>query len=132
LTLLYFVCQRKVKAFILRLSKSKLDFLYKSLKPSRKNMQSIVNLEDNILVNLRQLPPEKQQEVLDFTEFLRQKTVSVSSAHKPTLREIATMPLSERHKILASSIAATAQDFLTDPELTEFATLDEDWELDRV
>jgi hypothetical protein len=132
LTLLYFVCQRKVKAFILRLSKSKLDFLYKSLKPSRKNMKSIVNLEDNILVNLRQLPPEKQQEVLDFTEFLRQKTVSVSSAHKPTLREIATMPLSERHKILASSIAATAQDFLTDPELTEFATLDENWELDRV
>lgn len=96
-------------------------------------MQSIVNLEDSILVNLRQLPLAKQQEVLDFTELLRQKTVSVFSAHKPTLREISAMPLSERHKILASSIAATAHDFSTDPELTEFAALDfEDWELDRV
>jgi hypothetical protein len=38
-------------------------------------MQSIANLEQAILENLRQLPPEKQQEVLDFAEFLRQKTV---------------------------------------------------------
>jgi Protein of unknown function (DUF2281) len=38
-------------------------------------MQSIANLEQSILENLRQLPPEKQQEVLDFSEFLRQKTV---------------------------------------------------------
>ncbi len=37
-------------------------------------MQSIANLEQAILENLRQLPPEKQQEVLDFAEFLRQKT----------------------------------------------------------
>jgi hypothetical protein len=78
-----------VRVFILRLSESKLDFLYESLKPSRKNMQSIANLEDSILANLRQLPLAKQQEVLDFTEFLRQKTASVFSAHKPTLREIA-------------------------------------------
>jgi Protein of unknown function (DUF2281) len=96
-------------------------------------MQSIANLEDSILANLRQLPPAKQQEVLDFTEFLRQKTAAVFNAPKPTLREIAAMPLSERHKILASSIAATAQDFSTDLELTEFAALDiEDWEVDRV
>jgi hypothetical protein len=38
-------------------------------------MQSVVNLEQSILENLRQLPLEKQQEVLDFAEFLRQKTV---------------------------------------------------------
>jgi hypothetical protein len=31
-------------------------------------MQSIANLEQSILENLRQLPPEKQQEVLDFAE----------------------------------------------------------------
>jgi Protein of unknown function (DUF2281) len=36
-------------------------------------MQSTVNLEQVILETLRQLPPERQQEVLDFTEFLRQK-----------------------------------------------------------
>jgi hypothetical protein len=38
-------------------------------------LQSAVNLEQSILDNLRQLPPEKRQEVLDFAEFLRQKTV---------------------------------------------------------
>jgi hypothetical protein len=38
-------------------------------------MQSIANLEQAILENLRQLPPEKQQEVLDFAQFLRQKSV---------------------------------------------------------
>ncbi|NJR63682.1 MAG: DUF2281 domain-containing protein [Cyanobacteria bacterium CRU_2_1] len=37
-------------------------------------MQSLANLEQTLLENLRQLPPEKQQEVLDFAEFLRQKT----------------------------------------------------------
>lgn len=38
-------------------------------------MQTIASLEQSILENLRQLPPEKQQEVLDFAEFLQQKTV---------------------------------------------------------
>ncbi|MGG6294969.1 DUF2281 domain-containing protein [Leptolyngbya sp. AN02str] len=38
-------------------------------------MQSIANLEQAILENLRQLPPDKQQEVLDFAEFLREKIV---------------------------------------------------------
>lgn len=96
-------------------------------------MQSIASLEQSILENLRQLPLEKQQEVLDFAEFLRQKLASVSTAQKQTLQAIATLSLKERHKILAPSIAATVQDFLTDPELTEFSVLDtEDWELEHV
>jgi hypothetical protein len=36
-------------------------------------MQSTANLEQVILETLRQLSPDKQQQVLDFTEFLRQK-----------------------------------------------------------
>ncbi|HEY5138676.1 MAG TPA: DUF2281 domain-containing protein [Methylococcales bacterium] len=39
-------------------------------------MQTTFNLEQAILENFRLLPPEKQQEVLDFTEFLRQKTTA--------------------------------------------------------
>jgi hypothetical protein len=90
-------------------------------------MQSTANLEQAILETLRQLPPSHQQQVLDFTEFLRHKIVSSSA--KPTLQQIAAMPLQQRHQILAPSIAATAQDFLNDPELTEFSALDaEDWE----
>ncbi len=48
---------------------------------------------------------------------------------KLSLQEIARLPVKERHQILAPFIAATAEDFLTDPELTEFSVLDgEDWE----
>lgn len=37
-----------------------------------------MNTEEAILETLRSLPPDKQQEVLDFAEFLRQKTESES------------------------------------------------------
>ncbi len=33
-----------------------------------------MNIEQAVLENLRELPRDKQQEVLDFTKFLRQKT----------------------------------------------------------
>ncbi|NES71696.1 MAG: DUF2281 domain-containing protein [Okeania sp. SIO2D1] len=32
-----------------------------------------MNIEQTLLKNFRELPPEKQQEILDFSEFLRQK-----------------------------------------------------------
>jgi len=34
-----------------------------------------MNLEQAVLDKLRGLPPERQQEVLDFAEFLQQKTM---------------------------------------------------------
>lgn len=34
-----------------------------------------MNLEQAVLEKLRTLPPERQQEVLDFVEFLQQKTL---------------------------------------------------------
>ncbi|MEG3957737.1 DUF2281 domain-containing protein [Microcoleus sp. herbarium2] len=108
-------------------------------------MSETVNFEQAVLENLRQLPREKQQEVLDFAQFLVQKAdqkkqlpsesseSNTSSTTAPSLklslREIASLPIAERHKILAPYIAATAEDFLTYPELTEFSVLDgEDWE----
>ncbi|MBG1271542.1 hypothetical protein F8S12_36840 [Nostoc sp. WHI] len=49
-----------------------------------------------------------------------------------SLREIARLPIAERHKILEPFIAATAEDFFNDPELTEFSVLDgEDWETEN-
>jgi hypothetical protein len=48
------------------------------------------------------------------------------------LFEIARLPIAERHKLLAPSIPATVDDFLHDPELTEFSILDgEDWEIEN-
>ena len=91
-------------------------------------MQNAVNIEQIIIEKLRNLPPEKQQEVLDFTEFLWQKLTAKITTSKLSLRQIAALPLDERHQLLARSIPATADDFLTHPELTEFSILDtEDW-----
>jgi hypothetical protein len=48
---------------------------------------------------------------------------------KMSLQEIAKLPLEERHKLIAPYVAAMAEDFLNDSELTEFSVLDlEDWQ----
>lgn len=104
-------------------------------------MSDTIDIEQAILENLRSLSHDKQQEVLDFVEFLVQKTANqkqlvneaVSKPQKRlSLQEIASLPIAERHKILEPFIAATAEDFLTDPELTEFSVLDgEDWEIEH-
>ncbi|MEG3849485.1 hypothetical protein QT971_18985 [Microcoleus sp. herbarium19] len=103
-------------------------------------MAETINFEQAVLEILRQLPRKKQQEVLEFVQFLVQKALhqkqlssesseyNSSSTTAPTLklslRAIATLPIAERHKILAPYMAATAEDFLTYPELTEFSVLD--------
>ena len=103
-------------------------------------MAEIINFEQAVLYNLRQLPTEKQEEVLDFVQFLVQKAElknqlpsdssesnslsTTQPALKLSLREIARLPIAERHKILAPYMAATAEDFLANPELTEFSVLD--------
>ncbi len=38
-----------------------------------------MNIEQAILEKIRELPPDKQQEVLDFSEFLNQKVKTTSS-----------------------------------------------------
>jgi Protein of unknown function (DUF2281) len=94
-------------------------------------MQNTMGLEQAVLENLRLLPPEKQQEVLDFVEFLRQKFSGRLISPHPSLRQIAALPVSERHKLLAPYIPDTAEDFRTDLALTEFSVLDtEGWDLD--
>ena len=97
-------------------------------------MAEIINFEQTVLENLRLLPTGKQQEVLEFVQLLVQKNIQITqlSSDSPitqpvitlSLQEIAKLPLTERHQILAPFIAATAEDFLTDPELTEFSVLE--------
>lgn len=43
-----------------------------------------MSVEEAVVENLRSLPLDKQQEVLDFIQFLRQK--SAASHHQTTLR----------------------------------------------
>lgn len=111
-------------------------------------MSETINIEQAVLNHLRMLPDKKQQEVLDFVQFLVQETGQVKQSNKEatelyissktqpkkhlSLQKIARLPVAERHQILAPFIAATAEDFLNDPELTEFSILDgEDWETEN-
>lgn len=92
------------------------------------------NIEQEVLDNLKLLPPDKQQEVLDFIQFIQHKLKlsQVDSKNQLSLKEIARLPIAERHKLLTASIAKTAEDFLNDSELTEFSILDgEDWETEN-
>jgi hypothetical protein len=67
-------------------------------------MQSTATLEQTLLNHLRQLPPDKQQEVLDFAEFLRQKVFPLPPLPtQPSLQQLASLPLSQRHQALAPS-----------------------------
>ncbi|MGD1716941.1 hypothetical protein [Dapis sp. BLCC M172] len=67
----------------------------------------------------------------DLIGAIDSQAVAMESPTRLSMREIARLPVAERHKILAPYIAATAEDFLNDPELTEFSVLDgEDWELE--
>ena len=95
-------------------------------------MQTSIDYEQIVLNNLRQLSPTQQQEVVNFTEFLRQKFTQATTDSMLSLQQLAYLPVKERHQHLKATIAATANDFLTDPELTEFSVLDgEDWEIEH-
>lgn len=42
-----------------------------------------MNIEQAIIEKLRTLPPDKQQQVLDFAEFLQQKSISKRPRRSP-------------------------------------------------
>lgn len=54
------------------------------------------HIEQMIVEKLRSLPPKKQQEVLDFTEFLCHKTELVNR------RAFMKLPIEERRRILTA------------------------------
>ena len=88
--------------------------------------------EQIVLNNLRQLSPSQQQEVVNFTEFLRQKFTPQPPQSILSLQQLASLPIAQRHQYLRATIAATTDDFLTNPELTEFNVLDgENWEIEH-
>jgi chorismate-pyruvate lyase len=69
-----------------------------------------VNPEQELLTKWRSLPQDKQEEVLDFVEFLRLK----NSANKT--------PLGERLRQIRSRIVASGKPLLTQDEIeTELA-----------
>lgn len=90
-----------------------------------------IDMEKAVVEHFRELPVAQQREVLDFVEFLAHR-LATPKQQTLTLLEIAKLPIAERHKLIAPSIHATVDDFLHDPELTEFSVLDgEDWEIEH-
>lgn len=84
-----------------------------------------LNLGDFINV----LSRYKNYTVQNKNEEITKTSIEAEPQTKLSLQQIALLPLKERHKLLAASIALTAEDFLNDPELTEFSILDgEDWD----
>ncbi|OKH29950.1 hypothetical protein NIES2119_31765 [[Phormidium ambiguum] IAM M-71] len=71
-----------------------------------------MSIEEAILVHIRVLPPEKQQEVLDFAEFLRLKTVNP----KP-LNLTLQSSLGERLRQIRGRIVASGTPLLNREEL---------------
>lgn len=109
-------------------------------------MKQTINIERKLLQYLRVLPPEKQQEVLDFVQFLVQRSQQVKllqnapsdfsiSPAEPTpskrwFRDFLTRIL-EAHKILELPRESATQQDLTAAQLTEFFVLDgEDYLID--
>ena len=89
----------------------------------------LASLEQTLITKLRQLPSDCQQQIIDLVDFLWEQQTNPLPETLPSLPEIATLPLSQRYALLMPYMAATAEDFAQDPDLTEFADLDtEDWE----
>ena len=94
-------------------------------------MPEASQIQQAVIAKLRQLPLAKQQAVLNFIDALQPEPHRSATASL-SLRKIAALPLAERHQWLQPQISTIAEDFRTDPALTEFATLDgEDWEIDH-
>lgn len=100
-------------------------------------MTSSVKIEQALLAKLKQLPLEKQQEVLDFAEFLYQNITATQNLHTRTEDENTTetrsltqrlafikLPLEERRRILAQQAEAMIAHYQQDTEWQELSTGD--------
>jgi hypothetical protein len=76
-----------------------------------------MSVEQSILEKLRILPPEKQQEVLDFAEFLTQKIERVpftqDEIQSSSQDEISKSPLGQRLRAIRAKIVASGESLLT-------------------
>ena len=63
-----------------------------------------MNIEQAVLENLRELPADKQQEVLDFTEFLRRNIKSVFPEKKTKTNQLTPQEKAERWRKFVVSL----------------------------
>jgi len=89
-------------------------------------MTETVNLEQTLIETVRSLPQPQQEAVLSFARSLSSNTSSPAEPPPLTLslQQIAKLPIAERNKLIAPYISAMAEDFQTNPELTNFSVFD--------
>ncbi len=63
-----------------------------------------MNIEQAVLENLRELPSDKQQEVLDFTKFLRQNTKPVNSVKETNTAQLTSQEKSQRWRFFIAGL----------------------------
>lgn len=98
-------------------------------KKGHMTIQATTLIEQKIASAVNLLPDIQQKEVLDFVEALSQKQSSMRPKAQLSLKEIAGLPIAERHQYLKQYVPAMTEDFATDPSLTEFSELDmDDWD----
>jgi predicted AAA+ superfamily ATPase len=86
------------------------------------------NLEQQIIRSLRSLPVQKQEAVLEFALSLHASNHNAPLVTQ-SLYDISKLSLTERKKVIEPYLSAMAEDFATDPVMTEFSVLDsEDWD----
>ena len=84
-------------------------------------------------LHVSNLPPGKQVsitiEVPDTAPATPEAETASHVARHLTSLDLMQLPLEERHRVLAQTVAEAAEAFRSDPELMEFSALDgEDWE----
>lgn len=94
--------------------------------------QTATLIEQKIANAVNSLPDTQQKEVLEFVQALCQGQSVKQSETRLSLKEIACLPITERHQYLQQYMPAMVEDFATDPALTEFSELDiDDWDADH-
>ncbi len=96
---------------------------------------AVVGPDGALDLHIPNLPPgERVSITIDLPAETNGSAHSASTAAKspyPSALDLLELPLEERHRILAQSVAEAAEAFRTDPELMEFSALDgEDWKDD--
>lgn len=71
-----------------------------------------------VLEKLQALPPDKQQEILDFTEFLYQKCNAASGGQAPN-SAVPNLSLGQRLRSLRAEIVASGEPLLTAEEISQ-------------
>jgi hypothetical protein len=86
------------------------------------------SLEQQIIRSLRSLPVQKQEAVLEFALSLHASNQTAPLVTQ-SLYDISKLSLTEQKKVIEPYLSAMAEDFATDPVMTEFSVLDsEDWD----